>query len=407
MRVLHAALLSRVAVVLWAALFAALFAPYDASRALDEPTCAVSGGVDRALRVVLEPLASWDALHYLRVARVGYAVEKSLAFLPGLPLALVLGDGALSPFMSMVVSLCPRTRMLLVGVLLSNACFVGAVLALHALTLRVWRDEERARWAALLLCISPASVFFSSLYTESLFALLSFGGLMYLARDQVPTLWLLSLSWLTFSPPLEHWRATWVFMAASLVRANGVLLMLPLLAHQVQRYRFLSALIQSLLVTFPVACYLFVAHVKFCLASHDARSTWCLDALPNAYAYVQAHYWHNGLFAYWELRNVPHFLLAAPALFIAAAGCRHAMSHPPNAWMARALVLQWGGMALLCLLTMNVQVATRFLSSCPPLYWFGARLVAEGGFTARLWVAYSVAYAVAGTALFATFYPWT
>ena len=56
------------------------------------------------------------------------------------------------------------------GVLISNVAFVLAACCLYALGVEVLRDRRLARRGALLFCCTPASVFFSSLYTESPFA---------------------------------------------------------------------------------------------------------------------------------------------------------------------------------------------------------------------------------------------
>ena len=52
------------------------------------------------------------------------------------------------------------------GVLLSNSAFVLAACCLYALGVEVLRDRRLAWRGALLFCCNPASVFFSSLYTE-------------------------------------------------------------------------------------------------------------------------------------------------------------------------------------------------------------------------------------------------
>ena len=68
------------------------------------------------------------------------------------------------------------------------------------------------------------------------------------------------------------------------------------------------------------------------------------------------------------------------------------------------LFFHWALLASTALLVMNVQVATRFLSACPVLYWFTDSLRGR----ARFWAhAFFLTYALAGSVAFANFYPWT
>ena len=98
------------------------------------------------------------------------------------------------------------TTVIVPGLLLSNAAFVFAACCLCAATLarparghrseraacaggrryelgvEVLRERQLARSAALLFCLSPASAFFSSLYSESCYALVTFAALLLLER---------------------------------------------------------------------------------------------------------------------------------------------------------------------------------------------------------------------------------
>jgi phosphatidylinositol glycan class V len=71
-------------------------------------------------------------------------------------------------------------------------------------------------------------------------------------------------------------------------------------------------------------------------------------------------------------------------------------------------VVHWLVLALVALAVMHVQVATRFLSSCAPLYWFAALLMLHQGGVLRwlLWW-YCFAYMGVGAVMFINFYPWT
>jgi len=55
----------------------------------------------------------------------------------------------------------------------------------------------------------------------------------------------------------------------------------------------------------------------------------------------------------------------------------------------------------------TLQVSTRFLSTCPPWYWWAAHLVLQGRRrSAWIW-AYCWLYMALGAALFPNFMPWT
>lgn len=71
---------------------------------------------------------------------------------------------------------------------------------------------------------------------------------------------------------------------------------------------------------------------------------------------------------------------------------------------AAVFVFQWAAMAAL---VMHVQVATRFLSSCPCLYWYGAHLCRRSGRWRLLIWGYCLCYMLLGALMFTNFYPWT
>ncbi|MHB8658508.1 MAG: mannosyltransferase family protein [Solirubrobacteraceae bacterium] len=145
--------------------------------------------------VLAAPAVRWDSLHYLTVAEHGYTSGASTAFFPGYPLlisllATVLGSAVWA------------------GLLISLVCFAVALSLLHRLT-ELELGGRAANATIWLLAFAPAALFFSALYTESLFLALSVGA-FYAART-------------------DRWALAGLLGAlAGATRVTGVLLLAPL-----------------------------------------------------------------------------------------------------------------------------------------------------------------------------------
>lgn len=126
---------------------------------------------------LFNPLIRWDSAWYLRIATEGYRHtpgstvqrENYVAFFPLYPASLSL----LHPLVNAGIS----------GILLSNAAFVGALGLLYRLQRSLGFSEAHTRRTLLYLCFFPTSFFFSLIYTESLFLLLTLGA-TWLAQQE-------------------------------------------------------------------------------------------------------------------------------------------------------------------------------------------------------------------------------
>ncbi len=148
------------------------------------------------LNFVFGPTARWDSVWYLRIAHDGYFSRPSSAFFPLYPLLIHLGAAVFgSP--------------LIVGVLISIVALGLALYYLERL-IRIDLGESTARTTILLLAFFPTAVFFSAVYTESLFLVLSVGA-VYAARLD------------------RWWLASFLGALAAASRPTGVLIVLPLI----------------------------------------------------------------------------------------------------------------------------------------------------------------------------------
>ena len=153
---------------------------------------ALAGSVDR-----------FDAAYYLSIAAHGYGTLSSgkVAFFPLYPLLIAFATPALG-------------SAVLAGASISLLAFVGALVSLHRLTeLELGRPAADATIG--LLAFAPLSFFFSAVYTESLFLLLSVGSMLALR--------------------LGRWRLACLLGAlAAVTRSVGVLLFVVLVAARIR-----------------------------------------------------------------------------------------------------------------------------------------------------------------------------
>jgi hypothetical protein len=139
----------------------------------------------------------FDAAYYLTIASHGYpaTAPSHLAFFPLYP-ALIRALGFLTG--SNVIA----------GLVISSASFALALVLLHRLT-ELELGSRAADATVLLLAFAPLSFFFSAIYTESLFLLLSVGAVLAARR--------------------ERWALAGLLAAlATLTRPTGILLVVPL-----------------------------------------------------------------------------------------------------------------------------------------------------------------------------------
>ncbi len=147
-------------------------------------------------------LARWDTFFYYTIATDGYRWDPSIfrhynvVFFPLYPMLMRWGGAALGG------------HPLLAGLLISLSAFAGALTLLYRLALLELGDDYAWR-SVLLISTFPYALYFSAVYTESLFLLLSVGAFYAMRRG--------GLGWTAVCG-----------VAAGLTRPNGFWLALPL-----------------------------------------------------------------------------------------------------------------------------------------------------------------------------------
>jgi hypothetical protein len=123
-------------------------------------------------------LARWDTYYYHSIAATGYAwnpavfQHDNVVFFPLYPLLMRWGGAIIGG------------HPLVAGLVISLAAFTGAIALLYQLA-AAEIGPDAARRAILLLVTFPYALFFSVVYTESLFLLLSVGAFYAMRRGRL------------------------------------------------------------------------------------------------------------------------------------------------------------------------------------------------------------------------------
>ena len=127
--------------------------------------------------LVLDGLVRDDSWWYTNIATRGYSMgnlktgeQGNTAFFPLYPLAVKMMAGLTG-------------NVFLAGIIVSNLAFLGTLFYLYALTRREYGQETATR-AVFYFAAAPTAVFFSAMYTESLFMLMVLATFYYAGAKQ-------------------------------------------------------------------------------------------------------------------------------------------------------------------------------------------------------------------------------
>ncbi|KPM34742.1 GPI mannosyltransferase 2 [Neonectria ditissima] len=366
-------------------------------------------------------LTRWDALYFVASAHRGYVYEQEWAFAAGLP-ALVRAVGRVLGAGSGVIWE-PG-----VAIALAHASHLGAVLALHQLTVVVCGDRRLAFVAAAVHVLSPAGLFLSAPYAESPFACLSFVGNLLFA--------------LGFKAAPDSLRrnaavvaAGAVFGLATTFRSNGLFGGLLFAVEAVRCFlsfvaspgfarllRLVAPVLGGLFVAAGTVIPQAVAWVRYCGANAPEadRRPWCSHLIPSIYTFVQAEYWNVGFLKYWTPNQIPMFLLAAPMLTVLIESGIDLLQEPSQGrrllgpaageqyrTFVRTLAATQILLAVLAITNYHVQVISRLSSAYPVWYWWVASCLMDKkrqswGYGITVFI---IMYASVQGGLFASFLP--
>lgn len=415
-----------------------------ADKAASQTTC------DSIIETVFGGFRRWDAQYFLHIAEHGYTYENTLAFYPLYPFCVRYSTYLLQSLLPFDCSL--HSFGLLVAVALNVFFFTKATTTLYRLTEYVFDDRRLARMAATLFCFNPASVFFTAPYTESLFSWLCFSVMLKCTQNRnSAALFPMALSmWCRSNGIINFGFIIYSVIAGAFKSKRNIVAELAKCVPKV----FLCGLMAGIVFALPQVYYYSLYCTDYQMEMTDSvqkygiingyRMTgqfnrkiapWCLYSLPFSYSYVQTNYWNVGFLHYYELKQIPNFMLAAPILTLSITNCLRFLimnlkttiqlgfTSRRNTISSRfVFVVHALALSLFCVFFVHIQVSTRMLaSSSPVLYWICAQhfcqerprldyvnsMLKPKSIKTKLISSWFLGYFTIGTILFSNFLPWT
>ncbi|KAI7816542.1 GPI mannosyltransferase 2 [Gamsiella multidivaricata] len=417
--VAYYALLSRLAIWFIAVVSHALIQDYDSALELVLPVETIA---QQFFKGIFGVFLRWDSFYFVHIAEHGYVFEQEHAFFPLLPVLMrLVSNTVLAPLSSLFSY---TQQLVLAGILVSNVSFIAASVQLYRLTHTLFGQERFAFLTAILYILTPSGIFMSAIYTESPFAALSFTGMLFAARRQ-------------------YLLAAVVWSISCTARSNGVLYPGFFIYDLVVRMDLKAPMMSNIkaLLKTTVLClinwagFLSVQGYGYALYCSNKTSMlearpWCESTVPSIYTFVQDFYWNVGFLRYYEMKQIPNFLMAAPMITLSAAGIfcyasydlqrlfslgrssnKASKDRPMPPFLSLATfpyIVLWTALLFSAITTMHIQIITRAFSCVPPVYWFAAHQFEEGapgaGWSKSI-TTFFVMYGLIGIILFANFFP--
>jgi GPI mannosyltransferase 2 len=421
-------------------------------------------------RFLLSPVTKWDAARFLTLAANPSVRDPALhcfsssdstecsnhdpfleseqahAFFPLFPWCIrAMGDVLINVLSPTLLPPTYEATLALSAILLNTGLFLLTLYGLYDLTIHLFSPDY-----AILICqlfmFNPASIFFATAYSESIFCMLTVWGHAFAARGS-----------------LELAIVPWTL--STFARSNGTIHSAWILLHGIGKLcssksyrRGIGKLIYSGVLAFVVALPLRIhdmqGYNRHCSRGNDDSNTtfipkWCsyydIGSMHfSLYGYIQRKHWNVGFFRYYEWRQVPNFVLAAPVLIIGLYGAWswiatsvHSFTKDKSLgigvltrWAVTALRLSvvpttttislvdnprllghYAVLAATCLVGLflaHVQISTRMIfSTCPAIYFFLADCCMKSQIVFQAIKVYFGLYILLGVILHVNFLPWT
>ncbi len=175
--------------------------------------------------------SQWDGAWYTQIALYGYpAVSNPLsgnwAFFPLYPFLMrVFG----TPFYGLISS---TDAVLVSGFLLSNVLFFVSLFLFYKVTNIIFDKSKLALISTVFFAFWPGALFYSTVYSESLFMTFALGAFYLLEKG-------------------KSGKSVVLGFFAALTRSNGFLILIPFVYNGLQTRKYRTAILQAIVIVLP------------------------------------------------------------------------------------------------------------------------------------------------------------
>jgi Gpi18-like mannosyltransferase len=334
----------------------------------------------------------WDGGWYTNLAVSGYPggsnpLSSNWAFFPEYPLLMrgfgALSFGALTPFQSALVA----------GFVISNVLFFVSLYLFYKLTTVVLNNPKQGVIASAFYAFWPGALFYSAVYSESLFMTLSLGAMYLLEKGKTAS-------------------STVLAFFASLARSNGFLIAAVFLFDGIQKRKYKTAIIQTILIFTPYL--LFTVYGYFATGVFPVREVANSQQFSGTFGFVipqllelETKYFS---FGYTVLYTFELLLVLVPFIWFFVSKEVSFNDFTKVLHSTRKDLKYWFlafGVLVVLLFYSNVLNIHRYAILILPLYWVGALLWEKNRKVGALYLAFVIADLIIGSVLFATWrYYW-
>ena len=175
--------------------------------------------------------SQWDGAWYNQIALFGYPagsnpLSGNWAFFPLYPFLMrVFG----TPFYGLISS---TEAVLVSGFLLSNVLFFVSLFLFYKVTKIIFDKSNLALIATFFFAFWPGALFYSTVYSESLFMTFALGAFYLLEKE-------------------KSGKSTILGFFAALTRSNGFLILIPFVYNGLQTRKYRTAVLQAIVIVLP------------------------------------------------------------------------------------------------------------------------------------------------------------